>query len=230
MQNSPRRKAKALLLDVFWPNRCDCCDKQIPYDLLICPECEALLAGQRICYADWAKHQTGLPWTGGAAVFSYAGAAKNGILAAKDGRRGFAEYAAGLLAEALTRCCPAEEIFCVTWVPVTKKRRRMQGYAHAEIIASALADSLAKPLRSNLLIEHAGTLRQHDLPAAARAQYAKRFTAAQTRLDGRTVILVDDILTTGNTLRSCTEQLLKQGAAGVYIAVICAGVKDIEKA
>ena len=224
MQNTFRKRVSALLLDTLWPNRCDCCDARIPYDMRICAECAALLDEKRICYADWAKKQSAVPWADGAVLFAYEDAAKTGILSVKNGRRGFADYAGELLAEALKHCCPPEEISCVTWVPVTKKRRRIQGYAHTELLARAIAAYLGRPLRSDLLEEHAGTVRQHDLPAAERRKYAARFAASGKRADGQTVILTDDILTTGNTLRRCTELLLEQGAARVYIAAVCASV------
>ncbi|MBR4201312.1 MAG: ComF family protein [Oscillospiraceae bacterium] len=224
MQNAARRKASALLLDTFWPNRCDCCEERIPYDLLICPECEALLQAQRITYTDWATHHSTMPWDGGAVLFSYEKAAKTGILAVKDGHRGFAEYAGVLLAEELKSCCPPEQISCITWVPVTKRRKRQQGYAHTELLARAAAAALGRPLRSDLLAEHAGKIRQHDLPAAERKKYAERFTATDRRTDGLSIVLVDDILTTGNTLRRCTEELRRQGAARVWIAAVCATI------
>lgn len=218
------RKAAALLLDTLWPNRCDCCDARIPYDQLLCPECTALLAALRIGYAAWAQTKSAPPWDGGAVLFAYDSAARTGVLSMKAGRRGFGMYAAGLLAEQIAALCPPEQLSCVTWVPMTKTRRRMQGFSHSELLGTALAASLGVPVRGDLLEEHAGTIRQHDLPAAERAKYAERFSHTGRCIDGQTVLLVDDILTTGSTLRRCTALLRECGAARVYIAAVCASL------
>lgn len=225
MPNPAGQKAAALLLDTLWPNRCDCCDARIPYDLLLCADCTASLAALRIDYAAWAQTKPALPWAGGAVLFAYDSAARTGVLSMKTGRRGFGRYAAGLLAEQVAALCPPERLSCVTWVPMTKSRRRMQGYSHSELLGRAMAASLGISARGDLLEEHAGTVRQHDLPAAERAKYAERFSHTGKRIDGQTVLLVDDILTTGSTLRRCTELLREYGAAQVYIAAVCASLE-----
>lgn len=224
MENRTRHKTAALLLDILFPNRCDCCDAHIRYDLLLCEECAALLTELRTDYASWAQGKHEQPWAGGAVLFAYDSAARTGVLSMKAGRRGFSQYAAGLLAEQIAEICPAETLSCVTWVPMTKSRRRVQGYAHAELLGREIAAILGVPARGDLLQEHAGKVRQHDLPAAERAKYAERFVRTDKRIDGQTVLLVDDILTTGSTLRRCANLLRECGAAAVYIAAPCAAL------
>lgn len=216
-------RAEMLLLDILYPNRCDCCDSRIPYDRLLCDACTDLLLQQRISYADWAKSNPEMPWERGTVLFSYADAARTGVLAMKDGRRGFCRFCAKLLAESLAETA---DISCVTWVPVTAARRRQRGYAHAEYLAKCIAEELGIPARGGFLQEHAGTIRQHDLPAEERAKYAQRFTGTGADLHGMKLLLTDDILTTGATLRRCTNLLLEMGAARVDIAAVCAGLRD----
>lgn len=223
-ENRTRHRISALLLDVLFPNRCDCCDARIPYDLLLCEECAAMLTELRTDFSVWARGKSALPWDGGAVLFAYDSAARTGALSMKAGRRGFSQYAAGLLAEQIAEICPAGSLSCVTWVPMTKSRRRVQGYAHAETLGREIASILSVPARGDLLKERAGTVRQHDLPAAERAKYAERFVHTGRRIEGQTVLLVDDILTTGSTLRRCAELLRECGAAAVYIAAPCAAL------
>jgi len=211
----------ALLLDIFYPNRCDCCGERIPYDALLCEPCKARLDALRISAADWDSGSRPLPWKSAALLYAYDGAARTGVLAMKDGRRGFCAYAAKQLAPLIP-----PEITCITYVPVAKSRRRIQGYAHAESLAKYLAAELHLPVRGDLLTETAGKTRQHDLPAAEREQYAARFLASGKRIDGETVLLTDDILTTGATLRHCTKLLLDAGAESVHIAAVCAGIRQ----
>ena len=216
-------RAGQLLLDLLYPNVCDCCGAGIAYDRLICAECEKALAGLRADYAAWAaqNHNHAVPWADGAVVFRYEGAAKAGVLAAKDGARGFLHYASAQIAEAVRLICEPQEISFVTWVPVTRQRRLAQGYAHAETLGKYCAAALHVPARGGYLKEIAGSLRQHSLSAEDRIIYAQRFQRTGKSLSGETVLLCDDILTTGSTLRRCTELLLEAGAKSVCIAAAC---------
>ena len=217
---------KLRLLDLPYPNRCDCCYERIPYDQLLCPSCMAALEEERISYADWAADQSAQPWDSGAVLYSYRDTARNGILSMKEGDRGFARYAGQKLAETIRAACDPETISFVTWVPVTRRRRLSQGYAHAENLGKALAKSLGVPTRRDLLTERQGALRQHDLPSDARSLYAQRFQYSGGSLEGKRILLVDDVLTTGSTLRRCTDLLLDAGAESVGIATACARVLE----
>ena len=217
------------LLDIPYPNRCDCCYARIPHDHLLCDACIAALEQERITYSDWAAEQSVQPWENGTVLFSYRDTARNGIISMKEGDRGFAQYAGAQLAEAVKTVCEPETLSFVTWVPVTRRRRLSQGYAHAENLGKALAKALGVPTRRDLLTERQGALRQHDLPAEARSVYAQRFQYSGGALDGKRILLVDDVLTTGSTLRRCTNLLLEAGAESVSIAAACARVLERTK-
>jgi len=221
-------KAGAFLLDLLWPNRCDCCLRRIPFDALICTECADELNTLRVSNSSWLENNPGVtvPWDGAAAVCKYAGAAKTGILSAKDGKGNFVRFMGTELASAVRELLPDQLPDLVTWVPVTKRRRMEQGYSHAERLAKACAETLGIPAAGNLLEEHAGKLRQHELPQHLRTVYANRFTHTGVRLNGKTVLLCDDVLTTGSTLMRCTEQLREAGADKVYIAVIAYRIRE----
>ena len=215
-------RAAAWLLDLLYPNRCDCCGEPITYDRDICAACAEALEALRCPYEKWAENQTKLLWDGGMTVYAYSGAAKEGVLALKDGYRGFCRYAARALADEVRRAGVQPD--CVTWVPMAKRRKRQQGYAHAELLGREIARNLGIPARGDLLTEPDGRIRQHELPAAERKKYAKRFERTAQQLHGETVLLADDILTTGSTLRACTALLRESGAERVYIAAACCGV------
>ena len=208
------------LLDLFYPNRCGCCGQRTAFDRLLCPGCQAALEALSADYSAWALQNAGegIPWDGAAAAYRYEGAAKAGVLAMKQGSRNFAYYAAKRLAERVRAAAGPGMPELVTWVPVTKSRRRRQGYSHAELLGKAVAAELGLPVRGDLLTERAGQVRQHQVGGAERAEYAKRFHSTGKRLSGQTVLLCDDVLTTGSTLRQCTELLKESGAARVMIA------------
>ena len=218
-------RAALLLLDLLYPNRCGCCGVRIRYDAAVCGQCAGQLADLRTPYAVWAQQQTdAVPWADGTAVWRYDGAARRGILAMKDGMRGFGRYAGRALAAEVRAHLPAETLTCVTWTPMGKARRRRQGYAHAELLGKTAARELHLPARGDLLSETDTGTRQHSLTRAQRIEHAKRFLYTGADVRGETVLLCDDILTTGSTLRRCTELLLDAGAERVYIAVTAAAL------
>lgn len=93
----------------------------------------------------------------------------------------------------------------------------------AETMARMLARRLGKPHGRGLLRKIKWTPDQSDLTAANRKLNLKDAFAVRPRprsLAGKTVLLVDDILTTGTTANECTRALLHAGAAKVIVAVI----------
>jgi len=221
------KTAATSILDLLYPNRCDCCLRRIPYHALICTECAKEIQESLVTNTAWEITHPELspPWDGTAGFCKYQGAAKAGILAAKDGGVNFVRYAGRELAEKVRTLCPETLPDLVTWVPITRQRRMEQGYAHSENLAKAVSAALGIPANGRLLTEKAGKLRQHELPKRLRAVYANRFYHTNIRLDGKTVLLCDDVLTTGSTLMRCTQQLREAGAEKVYVAVIAYRLK-----
>lgn len=93
----------------------------------------------------------------------------------------------------------------------------------AETMARVLARRLGKPLGRGWLRKIKWTPDQSDLTAANRKLNLKDAFAVWPRprsLAGKTVLLVDDILTTGTTANECSRALLHAGVAKVIVAVI----------
>ncbi|MCR5305794.1 MAG: hypothetical protein K6E36_04760 [Oscillospiraceae bacterium] len=213
-------RAGAFLLNLLYPNRCGCCKVRIAWDALLCADCLEKLDALRCTPADWLCCHKGeeFPWAGVFTVFSYESAARDGILAMKDGAQNFGRYAGSALAEQVRAAVPPAEIDCVTWVPVSAVRRHRQGYAHAELLGKSLAEALGRPANGRLLKQSDSSLRQHQLSASERAVFGMVFRRTNADLSGQTVLLTDDVLTTGSTMRRCTELLLEMGAARVFAA------------
>lgn len=224
-------RAAWFLADLLFPNRCGCCGEIVAYDAYFCDACAEKLEALRTGADAWEKLHSGeeFPWEGAFSVYAYSGAARDGVLAMKDGSRNFGISTGELLAEEVRQKLKADQISCVTWVPIGKRRRRRQGYAHAELLGKSLAKALDRPARGDLLTERDSALRQHQLNAEERKLFSERFQHTRKSLKGQTVLLCDDVLTTGNTLKRCASLLKEAGAEHVYAAVAAVRLRSAEK-
>ena len=113
-----------------------------------------------------------------------------------------------------------------TWIvvpiPTPFLRRVMRGIDHSDIIASALAKELRLPLRRALWQRFGRTQKTLNRKNRLRRlqRFGVRFGHAHSVV-GKSVILVDDIRTTGATIEQASRVLLDAGAARVAAAVIC---------
>lgn len=103
-------------------------------------------------------------------------------------------------------------------VPVHPARRRERGFDQAEDLAAAVAAELGLPWAA-VLERRARTIAQHSLGRAERAaNLGGAFGVREDRRDrieGRWVVLVDDVTTTGASLAECAEALRAAGALAV---------------
>jgi len=105
-------------------------------------------------------------------------------------------------------------------VPMPLHRRRLgqRGYNQALELARPLARAWALPLGSDALRRKRATAAQTDLDAAARRRNVRgAFAALPERVLGRHILLLDDVITTGATVREAATTLLAAGAAEVRV-------------
>ena len=152
----------------------------------------------------------------------FTGRARRVVLGFKfHNRRAVAGHLAGLVRRRLEQVGvrPGIDIDVVTWAPTGDARRRERGFDQAELIARHLARQLGLPCRRLLIREESAG------PQSGRSR-AERLRAPgfRARLDrpGRSVLLVDDVATTGATLGSASAALRSVGARDV-LSVAVAG-------
>lgn len=107
-------------------------------------------------------------------------------------------------------------------VPITPMRRFRRGYNQSEILAGGIARVAGLPVDTSALRRRKFAKSQTTLHGAARENnVAKAFKLVNARpIAGRHVLLVDDIVTTGATVRACIARLIEGGAAKVSVACL----------
>ena len=200
------------ILDLLFPRRCAFCRRLTQQGALVCPQCRAKL-----------------PFTGAAARqdFPHLEACYSPLYYVEPVRGSLLRYKFGGLSmyaevygEFLAKCIDENGISCdsITWVPLSRRRLRQRGYDQARLIAEELAKRLGPPCEC-LLVK-----RRHTRPQSGISDREKRKANAAgayavlnaERVEGKRVLLVDDIVTTGATLASCAGVLADAGCAAVF--------------
>ena len=140
--------------------------------------------------------------------------------------RSFARGYGKLLAEKVRRENP-NGFDCITWVPVSPRRKRERGYDQVELLAKAVCEELATEPVPLLKKVH------HNRPQSGisgleerRANVLGAYRAISPEaIAGKRILLLDDILTTGATAGECARVLRTHGAKEVHCAAVAAARK-----
>ncbi len=222
------------LLDIVFPPRCPYCG-EVGVDDNPCDKCRKLLNLERIFVKTCDKCGNNQKdcdcgkyvhlFSGISGAYWNRGDARDAVYGIKfHNRYDAAEYFGRQVALSFKQKFPYVTIDAVCAVPMSKKSKR--DYNHAELIAKSVAKSMELPYIKKALLKTKDTEPQHNLKAEMRPQNVKGAYKAIRRFDGKTILLVDDVKTTGSTLSECAKQLRLAGATEVYSAVALITTKD----
>lgn len=97
-------------------------------------------------------------------------------------------------------------------MPLHPSRLRLRGYNQAAVIAQVIARTQKRPLLHNALIRTKATKMQAELREKQRKANVTGAFKCPEILNHKKVLLLDDVLTTGHTLRAASKTLKKAGA------------------
>ena len=207
------------LLDLIYPPKCVLCGRLLKKNEEgACPRClmELPILTQGLSGGDF--------YSAGAAPFRYEGTLRESILRYKfGGRQHYARFFADYLAAAISTHLSGQ-FDLVSWVPISRRRRFERGYDQARLLAEQTAIQLGMPCVQTLKkIRH--NQRQSGIQddAERRANVKGAYRAVHSeRVQGKRVLLIDDIITTGATVSECAYTLRRVGAAGVVAGAVAA--------
>jgi len=226
------------LLDTLLPASCPVCEHDFaPACAGLCPSCLADItplpaARCPICalpypIASELGHLCG-PCTVSRPLFGnvhaiglYQGVLSKAVHALKYRRSPLLSRSLGAqLAEAVRQEWQPAGRALIAAVPLYPTRLRQRGFNQALLLARQVGRRLGWPVISDLLQKPVATPLQQELGARQRRANLRGAIVASRELAGESVLLVDDVMTTGTTSRVCSEVLLAAGAGEVRIAVI----------
>ncbi|MEG2415355.1 MAG: ComF family protein [Kiritimatiellia bacterium] len=114
-------------------------------------------------------------------------------------------------------------------IPMLPRKRRHRGYNQASLLAAALGKVLTLPCREKLLRRvDTGILSQTHLRRKERLvnALAAYRTEHPRHIRGQTLLLIDDVMTTGATCHACAHLLKAAGAKTVYVLVLARGLHN----
>lgn len=243
MRDGIRNRIKETALSILYPRRCPVChDIVMPAGELICPSCKETVSfvGETVCLRcgkeiaakeieycyDCSRHERS--FERGYALAVYDDVMRQSVRQFKNGGR--IEYGDWYAKEIWERCgqeLKRLEADALVPVPLHRSRQAERGYNQAEQLARRLGKHLGLPVWPGALRRIHRTTAQKYLGAGERSRNLESaFAPGKQQVTGRTVILVDDIYTTGGTAQECTKVLLEAGAEKVYLVNVCIGEND----
>ncbi len=149
--------------------------------------------------------------------FEFESQVREAILALKFGNlRSVGETLSGYVAEILREDGLSFDV--IAPVPLHRRRMRQRGYNQSEILAIGLGNSMGVEVDRQCLsrVTYVGPQARASTADERRANVAQAFQCGPSRVEGKRVAVIDDVTTTGATLRACAAALKRAGAAEVW--------------
>lgn len=208
---------KAWVIDLLFPPKCVFCQRIMPDGKSsACSRCQKELpftTGSDV-FLKGEFFDTGV------APFFYKDNVRESVLRFKfNGLDVYSEAYGSYMSDCVLEHIELPDI--VTWVPVSKQRKRERGYDQAYLLAESISRKLEIPVISTLRkTVHNTTQSSIKDKDARKANVLGVYEVTEKEaVIGKKILLVDDVFTTGATVSECSRMLLTNGAENVSCAV-----------
>lgn len=230
IRDKKRSALKNVLLDLFFPSKCVTCGKLGEFlctncfseiifcESQVCPRCNQITNKGKFC----ARCRQHVFLSGVIAAGYFKDPFLKEIIHSYkyEGIFSLGEKLSDFIIEKIKK---EGVIFdMITFVPITRGRKRYRGYNQSEILANNISGKLGKP-NVKILLKIKETKTQVGLKRKEREKNLNGVFGLTRRtypIKGKRVLLVDDVITTGTTLNECAKVLRKAGAREIWGAVI----------
>ncbi len=224
--------------NLFFPRRCTFCRKLLPLKASqsICTDCmnklpftlvhhrcrrcgRPVLAGEKLCHH--CRGDVKPAYLGISAPYLYAEPVRSAMLRFKRERyQGYAQIFAEHMRILLFHDCPGRVFDWVVSAPPRGQRMRKEGYDQAAHLGKTLAKKMGIPYLPSALCQKETREKQSSLLREKRFDnIAGNIKVIKPKaVAGKRILLVDDVTTTGATLKEAAKMLRKAGAKEVYCA------------
>jgi ComF family protein len=207
-----------ILLDLIYPKTCGMCGKT--YSTYLCPKCnlklKSLLNKKQLHYPK-EKYFDELIY-----IFKYENEIRQKIIDYKFNKKAYLyKFFSQLIIYNYFNSINTYDI--ILPVPINKKGLLLRGYNQASLISKEIAKKIYNLEFSNkVLIKQRETLKQSTLKKTEREQNVKNAFAVinYNKIKGKSIILFDDIYTTGSTTNECSRILKEAGAKKILVFTI----------
>ena len=219
--------------DVFFPPSCTVCDALLPGPGAFCDDCAGeLLELPTVHCARCAEpglfpgHRcercstTDVPWARAWAPFEHEGALARAIHRLKYEDQSHLSRALGVLLAQRARAVVQAMPGTLVPLPLHPARFTERGYDHAALLTRSVAQELERPLALHWLRRVRATPRQVGLDEAHREANVRGAFEADGAVRGQSVVVVDDVLTSGATAREAARVLRAAGATRVFVLTL----------
>ena len=205
------------LLDFVFPRYCVCCGSRLALlEETLCTRC--LEGLPRVRFFSWEDNDIArIFWglvdvQGAASFFHYTRHSPYSriLFALKYHNRPEVGKAMGrMMGEALKRKGFFEGVDLIVPVPLSRKKERQRGYNQSAWIARGIAEATGLPVDTQSVVRTVSNPSQTSLDEHQRQENVRNIfgVAHPERLEGRHILLVDDVITTGATMKSCAETI-----------------------
>ncbi len=227
-----------VLADLLFPRRCPVCDEPLVSGRRICRECEhyfkpikgsvCVKCGKKLNEPD-AEYcldcsRINHLFESGRAVFEYNSISKSIYRFKYGGRRDYADYYGYSMCNILKDIVKNWQPDVIIPVPLHKSKMKKRGYNQSALLAEAFSQYIGIPYVENAVIRSRKTVPMKELSGARRQINLKNaFIIGNFDVKLKTIVIVDDIYTTGSTMDAVTEVLLAAGASKVYFVTLSIG-------